>query len=181
MNIEECNDCLTLRYKFSINQIILSFTLIGLGIILLWISGKIERGSWILVGMVIVAFVLFLLVILFWCNNIYEFLISPISVFDRAKGEFLIQKRLSTKHKQQIYQISDIKSVCFEIASYYNPDLGNMGSFCITLLIRGGSTNNRLKDTRLVISGSIMDGKSQKILAERVASFLGVSVTTIGS
>ncbi len=181
MNIEECNDCLTLQYKFNIRHIITSFIFIGLGVIFIWVSGKVEHKSWIVEGLVIGALALFLMVVVLWSNNLYEYLVSPLCVFDRVKGEFSIQKRLSIRHKKRIYNITDIKAVRLETASYYNPDFGNMSSFCVSLLVRVGSTEKRQKDKRLVISASAMDGKSQKTVAERVATFLGLALTTIGS
>jgi hypothetical protein len=176
MIIEESDNRLSLHYEISKKQIIAILASVMVGILLFWISGIVNQESWIRDGLFWGGIILLLLAIIILSNIFVEYLSCWNCVFDREKGELCIQKRRLFWKAIKTYPLSEIRAVNMEDNEINTPDVSS-GSRQVTLILHHINPRGKWSDSRLMLSGSIINSSKQRAIAERVAAFLGLEVT----
>ena len=172
MTVNHSNDRLTIEYYSVKLNIFMGFISFALAIALFW-------GQNPDIQQLDTAGILWLALIVLW--GIFVFAYTLVSrpdtaTFDRETGELTILHRKILSRMKEAYPISDIIAVLLVVDNRVVRAPDDWADIYVSLKIRGKGTYDSQNDKRLRITSGRVDQALQGAKAEKVASFLGLTI-----
>lgn len=170
MNAEQGNDIVVIQYSSILEQIVYAALSIVTGAFLFFLlSAEFEPTDTF--GLIFMK----LVVLFFCCMSAYFLFFQPnILTLDKDKGEFAVLHGMFVWRWKKAYSLTDIKAVVLVTLTNTGDTEGD-GCF-VELIIQRPKNVFNPTDKHLKISFCDHDWSSKKVMAERVASMLGLSI-----